>query len=101
MPGVKWVENPYQAAQGAHLVVILTEWNEFRRPDLERMKKLMRGHVIFDGRNIYNPAVLKEKGEKPPDSDYPSYSLVFRAELKNGKKVEKKTTEKKERKGGC
>ena len=34
LPGVKWMENPYQAAQGADLVVILTEWNEFRALDL-------------------------------------------------------------------
>jgi UDPglucose 6-dehydrogenase len=48
--------------KGADALVVVTEWNEFRRPDLDRMKKLMRGHVIFDGRNIYNPAVMKEKG---------------------------------------
>jgi UDPglucose 6-dehydrogenase len=59
---VRYFENNYDAVRGADALVVVTEWNEFRRPDLDRMKKLMRGHVIFDGRNIYNPAVLKEKG---------------------------------------
>ncbi len=59
---VRYCVNNYDAVKGADALVVVTEWNEFRRPDLDRMKKLMRGHVIFDGRNIYNPAVLKEKG---------------------------------------
>ncbi len=59
---VRYCVNNYDAVKGADALIVVTEWNEFRRPDLDRMKKLMRGHVIFDGRNIYNPAVLKEKG---------------------------------------
>jgi UDPglucose 6-dehydrogenase len=59
---VAYHANNYDAVKGADALVVVTEWNEFRRPDLDRMKKLMRGHVIFDGRNIYNPAILKEKG---------------------------------------
>ena len=59
---VRYYENNYDAVRGADALVVVTEWNEFRRPDLDRMKKLMRGHVIFDGRNIYNPAMLREKG---------------------------------------
>ena len=41
---------------------LLTEWNEFRRPDFERIKKLMNEPVIFDGRNQYAGMKLKEKG---------------------------------------
>jgi UDPglucose 6-dehydrogenase len=52
----------YDALEGADALVVATEWNEFRRPDLERMAGLMRGHVIFDGRNIYNPKTVKEVG---------------------------------------
>jgi UDPglucose 6-dehydrogenase len=59
---VAYFDNNYDAVKGADALVVVTEWNEFRRPDLDRMKKLMRGHVVFDGRNIYNPAVWKEKG---------------------------------------
>ena len=53
LPGVKWVENPYQAAQGAHLVVILTEWNEFRALDLTKLARKMETPRMADLRNIY------------------------------------------------
>jgi len=59
---VRYFGNNYQALKGADALVVVTEWNEFRRPDLARMKKLMRGKAIFDGRNIYNPKVLREEG---------------------------------------
>lgn len=52
----------YQALEGADGVVVATEWNEFRRPDYERMAKLMREKVVFDGRNLYTPKVLAEHG---------------------------------------
>jgi UDPglucose 6-dehydrogenase len=40
----------------------VTEWNEFRRPDFSKMKKLMKQPVILDGRNIYDPKEMKDKG---------------------------------------
>jgi UDPglucose 6-dehydrogenase len=52
----------YDALQGADALIVATEWNEFREPDFARMKTLMRQAVIFDGRNIYNPAHLRELG---------------------------------------
>jgi len=52
----------YEAVEGADALVVVTEWNEFREPDFGRIKSLMRHPVVFDGRNIYNPAVLKELG---------------------------------------
>ena len=52
----------YDALKDADALVVATEWNEFRRPDLKRMASLMRGRVIFDGRNIYNPKTVKEVG---------------------------------------
>jgi len=61
---VKYFKNNYDALRGAHALVVVTEWNEFRRPDFDRMKRFMRGHIIVDGRNIYNPAMLHEKGFK-------------------------------------
>ncbi len=42
--------------------MIVTEWQEFRRPDFDVMKKLMKGHVIFDGRNIYEPKAIAGQG---------------------------------------
>jgi UDPglucose 6-dehydrogenase len=57
-----FVETNYDALKGADALLIVTEWNEFRRPDFERMKSLMKKPVIFDGRNIYDPKEMKEKG---------------------------------------
>jgi UDPglucose 6-dehydrogenase len=62
LPGVKWVENPYQAAQGAHLVVILTEWNEFRALDLTKLAKKMEVARMADLRNVYSEEEAKEGG---------------------------------------
>ena len=59
---VDFFENSYDALKGADALAIITEWNEFRRPDFERMKSLMKHPVIFDGRNIYDPKLMKEKG---------------------------------------
>jgi UDPglucose 6-dehydrogenase len=52
----------YEAIEGADALVVVTEWNEFREPDFDRIKSLMRRPVIFDGRNIYNPVHLRELG---------------------------------------
>jgi UDPglucose 6-dehydrogenase len=59
---VQYAQNPMDALGGADALVLVTEWNEFRRPDFEQMKQLMRGHVIFDGRNIYPRKTLEDLG---------------------------------------
>lgn len=59
---IKYFERPYDALEGAHAMVLATEWTEFRNPDFKRMKELMSGHAIFDGRNIYNPKTMRELG---------------------------------------
>jgi UDPglucose 6-dehydrogenase len=59
---VKYFDNNYDALKGVDGVVVVTEWNEFRRPDFERMKSLMKTPVVFDGRNIYDPVKLRERG---------------------------------------
>ncbi|GMV90851.1 MAG: UDP-glucose/GDP-mannose dehydrogenase family protein [Candidatus Hydrogenedentes bacterium] len=56
------VPKNYAALQEADGLVITTEWNEFRRPDYERMGDLMREKVIFDGRNLYTASVLEKAG---------------------------------------
>jgi UDPglucose 6-dehydrogenase len=61
-PAVKLVTRSYDAVEGADALVLATEWNEFREPDFARVKKLMRRPAIFDGRNVYNPAMLREMG---------------------------------------
>jgi UDPglucose 6-dehydrogenase len=52
----------YDAVKGADALVVVTEWSEFREPDFPRIKSLMRRPAIFDGRNIYNPQMLRELG---------------------------------------
>ncbi|MEX2662207.1 MAG: UDP-glucose/GDP-mannose dehydrogenase family protein, partial [Vicinamibacterales bacterium] len=59
---VTYAENSYAALTGADALVLVTEWNEFREPNFERMRKVMRAPVIFDGRNIYNPEQIRAQG---------------------------------------
>jgi UDPglucose 6-dehydrogenase len=56
------VEDDYDALRGADALAVVTEWNEFRKPDFQRIKKLMKKPVIFDGRNIYNQEELRKIG---------------------------------------
>lgn len=62
MPGVEMVESPYKMAEGCDLLMVNTEWNEFRQLDLRRIKKAMNEAVLFDGRNIYDPGKMAEYG---------------------------------------
>ena len=64
LPGVTWEEDPYVAADGADLVVLLTEWNEFRALDLSRIAGSMATAHMADLRNIYSSADAKEAGFK-------------------------------------
>jgi UDPglucose 6-dehydrogenase len=52
----------YEAVAGADALVVVTEWNEFREPDFAKIKSLMRRPAVFDGRNIYDPRVLRDLG---------------------------------------
>jgi UDPglucose 6-dehydrogenase len=54
LPGVTWVEDPYVAAEGADILLIMTEWNQFRALDLKRLATTMREARLVDLRNIYN-----------------------------------------------
>jgi len=56
------VAKTYDALKGADGLAIVTEWSEFRRPDLDRMRKLMRSPVVFDGRNLFTPEHMKQNG---------------------------------------
>lgn len=52
---IQTVDNPYKAVKNADALLLLTEWDEFRSVDFEKLRSEMRTHVIFDGRNIYDP----------------------------------------------
>ena len=55
-------KSAYAALEGADALLLLTEWNEFRRPDFEKIKNLLKKPIIFDGRNQYNGIRLQERG---------------------------------------
>jgi UDPglucose 6-dehydrogenase len=59
---IEYATDPYDALPDADAMVLMTEWSEFHLPDFARMSGLMKGKVIFDGRNIYDPAELKNQG---------------------------------------
>ena len=59
---VVYCKNPYETVRGCHVLLIVTEWNEFRQLDLEKIKKLMQTPIILDGRNIYDPEKVKKLG---------------------------------------
>jgi len=57
-----YAKNSYEALVGADALLLLTEWREFRRPDVEKVKNLLKTPVIFDGRNQYNPIRMEQMG---------------------------------------
>ena len=59
---VEYADNMYDALVDADALVVITEWSEFRMPDLKKMEQLLKNKVIIDGRNIYEPAELIEEG---------------------------------------
>ena len=68
---VSFVDGPYSAVEGADVAVILTEWDQFRALDLDRVKLLMKAPVVVDLRNVYRPEDMRVRGFK--------YSSIGRA----------------------
>ena len=64
LPEVAQAKDLYAAAEGAHAVVVSTEWNEFRTPDLNRVRMAMAEPLLFDGRNIFDPQQMQASGFK-------------------------------------
>jgi UDPglucose 6-dehydrogenase len=62
LPAVEMFKDPYEMAKGCDGVIVVTEWNEFKQLDLDLLKSLLKKPVIFDGRNIYDPDSMREKG---------------------------------------
>ncbi len=59
---ITYCDDLYETFKGADAVVLITEWNEFRNLDFERVKQLMKGNVFVDLRNVYEPVVMRESG---------------------------------------
>jgi len=62
LPAVEMFKDPYEMAKGCDGVMIVTEWNEFKQLDLDQLKDVLKSPVVFDGRNIYDPHIMHEKG---------------------------------------
>jgi UDPglucose 6-dehydrogenase len=62
LPGVTWCDDPYEVAEGASAVALLTEWNEFRALDFERLGAAMADRVFVDLRNVYRPGMVRGMG---------------------------------------
>jgi UDPglucose 6-dehydrogenase len=59
---VHYAQTPYDALAGAEGLFVATEWNEYRHPDFGRMKASLAQPVVFDGRNVYDPARMRDLG---------------------------------------
>ncbi len=77
LPKTAFFGTPYEVAQGADALVLATEWNEFKQLDFNRVRQLMRGKLILDGRNLWDADQLEALGF--------SYFGVGRSSLSNGK----------------
>jgi len=64
LPAVEMFDDPYTMSEGCDALMVITEWNEFKQLDLEKVKGLLKSPVIFDGRNIYDPKTMKAMGFK-------------------------------------
>ncbi len=59
---INYAESQYEALQGADALIIATEWNEFRTPDFLKLVTTLKTKAIFDGRNLFDTAAIKELG---------------------------------------
>ena len=59
---LKLCDSPEEALQGCHALAVVTEWNVFRSPSFDLLKKEVADAVIFDGRNLYDPQMVKNEG---------------------------------------
>jgi UDPglucose 6-dehydrogenase len=64
LPDITYCKDPYDAVKDANALVIVTEWNQFRNLELDKLKRLLKEPYFFDLRNIYEPQKLKDKGFK-------------------------------------
>jgi UDPglucose 6-dehydrogenase len=62
LPEITYCSNPYQAAEGADAIVIVTEWDEFRRLDWDRLLSSVEQPLVIDGRNVFHPEEISRNG---------------------------------------
>ena len=59
---IEYAKNSYEALTGADALVVVTDWNEYRHPDLARIKRELKRPIVVDGRNLYDPAQMRGLG---------------------------------------
>ena len=59
---ITFADGPYEAAEGADALALITEWGAFRSPDLDKLKAALKAPIVFDGRNQYEPEKMREAG---------------------------------------
>lgn len=59
---IGYADDPYDALDGAHALVVCTDWPSFKQPDFDQLRKRMAQPAIFDGRNLYRPEAMREDG---------------------------------------
>lgn len=62
MPNIQLCGDSYEVADGADILIIMTEWNEFKQLDMSRLKTLLKEPIVVDGRNLYKPETMRELG---------------------------------------
>jgi UDPglucose 6-dehydrogenase len=62
LPDISYLDNPYDVAKDSDLIIIITDWNEFKELDLGKIKASMKSPFLIDARNIYDPASVRELG---------------------------------------
>lgn len=62
MPDLEYIDDPYEAMKDADCLILMTEWNEYRSLDFEKVKKAMKGNVFVDLRNVYDPETIRKEG---------------------------------------
>ena len=62
LPDITYCADPYEAAEGADAILIVTEWDEFRQMDWNRLLSIVEQPLVIDGRNVFNPEEISGKG---------------------------------------
>jgi UDPglucose 6-dehydrogenase len=62
LPGLAYAKGPLEAVAGSDALVVVTEWKEFRSPDFSELKRRLRTPLVFDGRNLYDPVLVRAAG---------------------------------------
>ncbi len=59
---VEVLDDQYAVCEGAQALLVVTEWNQFRNPDFQRVRSLLTAPLLFDGRNLYSPSAMADRG---------------------------------------